>query len=560
MTDPAVPFRVALAAAVGLLIAVLAFPAAFVLTHGFVLGGWPAGQTDPLRWFGAILNGEFPAIGAFLLNFLRGRVDALPLGGLAASWTAVALIVGSSAAIISGGKHVPLRDPSEQFGKAQWASSRVLRAMNKGLELGLNPDTGRAVRVRVEGNLVSIAPPRSGKTGLLLANLAVPEEGAWTGPAVVIDPKGTAYLAMRARREALGRTVHCIDPLGIVGGTARWNPLLHVDRSDTTALVSMARALLPAPKSSSEAGTYFRDRASILIAAAIFATLCDAKADVGAAADLMQNVDAFTRALGAGRSPLEQEAAATLATEPRVRDPILSTAGQGLQFLLDQRLRAAMIDHTLDLVELMHGDTDLFIVTPADDRREITAPYLRWLLSDLFVTIRKHRPAKRVMIFIDEAFVLGRFDAILKGVGELPGYGASIWTFWQSRAQLREAYGEDGARTIMETAEVVTVFNVPRHSGEEAEHWSQALGSFTTVAVSSAPGPNGKPQETRSAATQRLVTPDQIAELTRTNAIVFLTGAGHTSDPILVRKTQPHRDVRFAGMADWQKPVGAIDT
>lgn len=56
MTDPAVPFRVALAAAVGLLIAVLAFPAAFVLTHGFVLGGWPAGQTDPLRWFGAMLK------------------------------------------------------------------------------------------------------------------------------------------------------------------------------------------------------------------------------------------------------------------------------------------------------------------------------------------------------------------------------------------------------------------------------------------------------------------------------------------------------------------------
>ncbi|MFC5420159.1 type IV secretory system conjugative DNA transfer family protein [Bosea eneae] len=513
-----------------------------------------------MRWFGAILNGEFPAIGVFLLDLVRGRVDALPYGGAVAGWAAVALIVGSSALIVSGGRRVPLRDASNQFGSARWAPARVLKGMRKGLELGLDPDTGRAVRVRVEGNLVSIAPPRSGKTGLLLVNLAVPEEGAWTGPAVVIDPKGSAYLAMRKRREALGRTVRCIDPLGIVGGTDRWNPLLHVDRTDTTALMSMARALLPAPKSSSGAGSYFRDRASVMIAAAIFVTLRDDRADIGAAASIMQNVDTFARALTGGQTPLELEAASILATEPRVRDPILSTAGQGLQFLLDQRLRAVMTDHTLDLVDLTRGDTDLFIVTPADERREITAPYLRWLLSDLFVTIRKHRPAKRVMIFIDEAFVLGRFDAILKGVGELPGYGASIWTFWQSSAQLREAYGEDGARTIMETAEIVSVFNVPRHSGDEAEHWSRALGSFTTVAVSRSPGPNGKPQETRSAAAQRLATPDQMAELTRTNAIVFLTGADHTSDPILVKKTLPHRDPRFAGMANWQKPVGAIDT
>lgn len=113
---------------------------------------------------------------------------------------------------------------------------------------------------------------------------------------------------------------------------------------------------------------------------------------------------------------------------------------------------------------------------------------------------------------------------------------------------------------ILFCPQIVSVFNVPRHSGDEAEHWSRALGSFTTVAVSRSPGPNGKPQETRSAAAQRLATPDQMAELTRTNAIVFLTGADHTSDPILVKKTLPHRDPRFAGMANWQKPVGAIDT
>jgi len=558
MLTSAVPVRAAAAVAVGLLIAAFAFPVGFVLTHGLVPSGWPPSQIDPLRWFGGILNGELGGIGLFLLDFIRGRVDALPMGGIAASWTAIGLIVGSSALILSGGKRVPLRDPSNQFGSARWAPSRVLKRLRRGLELGTDPETGRAVRVGIEGNLVTIAPPRSGKTGILLANLAMPEEGAWTGPAVVIDPKGSAYLAMKARREALGRTVRCIDPLGIIGGTDRWNPLLHIDASDTTSLLSMARSLLPAPKSSSEAAGYFRDRASVAIAAAIFVTIGDARADIGKAAGLISDIDEFAKALGT--TPLEQDAAKILSDEPRVRDPILSTAAQGLQFLLDQRLRQAMSDHTLDLVDLTKGDTDLFIVTPADNRREITAPYLRWLLSDLFATIRRHRPVKRLVIFIDEAFVLGRFDAILKGVGELPGYGASIWSFWQSSAQLREAYGADGARTIMDTAEVVSVFNIPRHSAEEAEHWSQALGSFTTVAVSRAPGPDGKPHETKTAAAQRLATPDQMAELTRRQAIVFLTGGEHPTDPVLVSKTMPHCDARFAGMADWQKPVGAIDS
>ncbi len=29
-------------------------------------------------------------------------------------------------------------------------------------------------------------------------------------------------------------------------------------------------------------------------------------------------------------------------------------------------------------------------------------------------------------MIVDEAFVLGRFDAILRGAGELPGYGVSL--------------------------------------------------------------------------------------------------------------------------------------
>ena len=58
--------------------------------------------------------------------------------------------------------------------------------------------------------LVTIAPPRKGKTsGLLIPNLAFPEPQGWGGPAVVFDPKGEVYRSVAARRRALGRRLAC---------------------------------------------------------------------------------------------------------------------------------------------------------------------------------------------------------------------------------------------------------------------------------------------------------------------------------------------------------------
>src|SRR6185312_2522898 len=115
--------------------------------------------------------------------------------------------------LMAGGKTKPLRDASGVHGNSDWASETDLAKMTDGLELGVSPVSERAVRVQIEGNIVTIAPPRSGKTGgFVIPNLAVPEQKAWAGPAVVIDPKGDVYKAVRRRRAELGKTVRCLDP------------------------------------------------------------------------------------------------------------------------------------------------------------------------------------------------------------------------------------------------------------------------------------------------------------------------------------------------------------
>ncbi len=63
--------------------------------------------------------------------------------------------------------------------------------------------------------------------------------------------------AARRRREAIGQTVRVLDPLGLSGGSDRWDPLLGLDPEDVLELQSMARALLPRWIGPSEAGTFF---------------------------------------------------------------------------------------------------------------------------------------------------------------------------------------------------------------------------------------------------------------------------------------------------------------
>ena len=90
-----------------------------------------------------------------------------------------------------------------------------------------------------------------------------------------------------------------------------------------------------------------------------------------------------------------------LTMDAKTRDPILSTAQQAFQWCDDERMQTLTSESTFSLVDLCAGDTDLFITLPTENL-EALAPFLRWLLADLFATIRRNRVAERLIIFVDE--------------------------------------------------------------------------------------------------------------------------------------------------------------
>jgi type IV secretion system protein VirD4 len=546
-------FLVAIVLAVG-------WPAAFVSVHGWNPDGWPsvAGMATPREWLAVLRHVELGTIIGAYWKMADGTSPAFAGGGVIEVKVLAVIALSLGTVVMMRRKAGPTRDPSGAYGNVDWASTSDLARMKAGLELGIDPNTGLAARVQVEGNLLTIAPPRSGKTGgFIIPNLACPEPNAWAGPAVVIDPKGDAFRAVRRRRTAMGKTLRCLDPLNYAGGTDRWNPLCRTDPSDVLYLQSMALALLPQAAQQTEAGAYFRSRAVDLLVGAFQCCIHQGHPDPVWAAKLLSNPAELATVLKEQEHPAADAAREILAMEDRSRDTIISSMRQATQWLIDERMRTIVQDHTFELSDLGSGDVDLFIVLPADDRKTIIAPYIRWLLADLFTSVRQNKPAERIIAFIDEARVLGRFDSIIDGVGELPGYGISIWTIWQSRFQMLETYGENGAEILLGTSEVTNIFDLPAVQPDELERWSKAIGNFTGV-KSTKKSESGKTTETQEPEERRLVVATDLPAFFQESQVALLNSRSYTRMPIKLGRSLAYTDPRFCGLIDVDPPVGAM--
>jgi type IV secretion system protein VirD4 len=537
----------------------VSYPVAALIVHGLDTTFWPNGIVTPRAWFEQWVGFSVGKIADTYWRMLSNRSQAFA-GGL---WTLTLLLTPLATVFgwrfVARAVQIP-RDNSNLFGSARFATSAELAGMSSGLELGIDPETGRAVRVAVQGTLATIAPPRKGKTsGQLIPNLAYPEIGSWSGPAVVLDPKGEIYKATAERRRALGRRVICLDPCNLVGGGDRWNPLHQRDPGDVLYLQHTALALLPEATSDGEASAYFRNRAVDLITGAMLVTLTKGNRTVGQVQALIANSEVFIKQLQPLRpAPAALAALDILNADPKTRDPIVATASQAFQWLADIRMRDLVSGSTFAFSDLASGEVDLFVAVPPEYKR-LLAPFLRWFLSDLFISVRRNRPGERIVAFVDEAAALGRFEEILTASGELPGYGLSLWTLWQDRSQIVSLYGEAGADTILNTAEFVSLFDVPAVDPDATERWSRAIGDYTARVETLTRPAEGQGSRSLASTPQavRLLSPEALASLPANQLLVFPNSTAYGRHPIQLRKTVAHTDPRFARLITSVPPVGA---
>ncbi|WP_299813128.1 type IV secretory system conjugative DNA transfer family protein [Tardiphaga sp.] len=515
---------------------------------------WPSVVMTPQQWLASIVDSYALPNLAALLAMAGGQSPAFAGGGLP-QLLAVASFPIAFFLMFSSTKGGARKDPDAPHGAARWANRAERAMMDRGVEFGVDIETGKPIRAAVEGNILTIAPPRSGKTsGLIIPNMLVSSTKSWNGPAVVIDPKAQAYRAVAQRRRDAGRVVRCLDPMNLAGGSDRWNPLATLDPSNIIYLQRVARALLPAAVS--EENAYFQNRAVDAIVAALLAAHKVGGATPQSVSDLLSNAERLGEILKDMEGATVSRVRELLTMDPKTRDPILSTSQQSFQWCDDPRLQHLTSESTFSLADLCRGDVDLFINLPTEDLDSL-APFIRWFLTDLFAVIRRNRVAERLIIFVDETRTLSRSRELIGASGELPGYGASLWTFWQDYSQIISVYGDHDAATLLRTAEFVTVSDPAAVDPDAREFWSRALSDFSIFEQTSVSesGKSNHKSTSESPRAVRLMTSEELGRLASTDLILFANSSRYAKRPMRLRKTR-HDDHRFAGLAAPVAPVG----
>lgn len=533
----------------------LGYPLASALQHGLYPRVWPyVGLTE---WLGFFRGNHSEHIFEVYALMARGVSPWFDDGGTYHGWAIFSPFIVSVVVAMTPRK-VLVRARHAIYGDARFATSREMARLRSGIELGIDTTSGSPVRVTVQSSLLSVAPPRSGKsTGLIIPNLAYLELHAWGGPAIVFDPKGEIYLSVSDRRRALGRKVVCLDPLGLVGGTDQWNPLADVDANDVLYLQRTARALLPGATARDGNGRYFENRAVDLLTGIFVAALSEGQATAQIVNAFLTDRPRLKTALIALRAnTAARRALEIIEADPKTADPIISTAAQAFGWLSDERTEKLVSGNTFDLNDVAKGNLDIFVTFPSEVGEEL-APFLRWFLMDLFSVARRQRLEDRVLLFVDEAGNLGRFDELLRAASELPGRGISLWTFWQTRSQIVDLYGENAAKALINLAEIVTVSNFPPADPDELEYWSRTLGDFTGLVDNMSTDSMKKTSVSQTSQPVRLKTATELASFDPNKLIVLSNSAARTKHPMILSKTVPHEEKRFRRFIQNTPPVRA---
>ncbi|WP_333590301.1 type IV secretory system conjugative DNA transfer family protein [Brevundimonas sp.] len=451
------------------------------------------------------------------------------------------LIIGLSSSALTGGvlgAAVLLARRRPLHGAARWASGSEQRhaglRARRGIVLG-RTEGGFLIADGPE-HVMLYAPTRTGKgVGVVIPNLL-----AWPDSVVVLDIKRENFLATAGYRAEAGQTVHLFDPLARDGRTARFNPLGHVDRTDSIAVLDelqrMAVMLFPV-----------HDRADPFWAEAARTGFIGVGGYVAATPERPFTLGEIFRQLTAGdaRARLPRIVAAreqegrplpgpvvvaltdfTSSSEntfASVRQSITTRMG----LWLNPRVDAATAASDFDLRDLRGGRLSLYLGATPDNMLRIQPLYA--LLFQQLVDLNSRAlpgPADRpALIVLDEFARLGPAPVLAHAFAWVAGYGLRLLAVLQSPSQLRAIYGPDVAEEVMTNCGVEIVF-APKEL-KIAQELSDRLGAYTTDGRSRS-RPTGLSQGRRSTTVsdqrRALMLPQELMQLPQSALMVLKAG------------------------------------
>lgn len=354
-----------------------------------------------------------------------------------------------------------------------------------GRDILLNPSQG----IDLERNLLTMATSRSGKGVCQI----VPNLRRWPHNALVIDPKGEAAELTWQHREAMGQSVHVLDPFHACKVPdrlrAQLNPLDGIDPDSPHAfrqINAMADGLVM--RHSADAGHWDQGTCQLLAGLIThilthdrfkgwrnFGTL----REIILGPDLAEIIDEMARNDACGRLPMT--GASKLQKTGREAEHFLSGATTNTGWIDDPLMEACLARSSFDLSALKRGRATVYLVLPF----EALADYGRFLRlfvrMALFQMMQKMPDGglkgERCLFVLDEFFSLGNIGEIAKAAGGMPGYNLHLWPFLQDLPQLYELYGENAGQTFLANADAVFAYGI--NDPKTAKYVSESAGLVT---------------------------------------------------------------------------------
>ena len=357
---------------------------------------------------------------------------------------------------------------------------------------------GREVGISTERHAITVAGSRSGKGAALL----IPNARRWPHNLLVVDPKGENASASWEAREALGQSVHVLDPFKAADVPERlrasFNPLGAISINDPTGredIEVIADGLVK--RSDPKDEEWYSGAVSIL--AGIMAFVVESappehRTFAAVRSILLQTDDALkddaermlaSVAFGGLARATGIAILTAISTDKSMERAFLGGARRASAWMDSPPVAAALASSSFTLSSLKTGNASVFLVLPPK-YLETHAAFLRLFVRSAIDAMMQDGAKGRPCLFLlDEFFALGRLDIVAKSAGLMGGYGLHLWPFLQDLGQLKTLYGENLSDTFFGNADAQIFFgnsDVPT-----LDYVSRRLGVVDVKEIGNAP-------------------------------------------------------------------------
>src|SRR5882762_2482817 len=435
---------------------------------------------------------------------------------------------------------------------------------------------GRLLVLGGQTGVALAAQPGAGKgVGVVIPNLLT-----WVGSVVCTDPKIENYLVTAGFRRAMGHQVYLFNPLSPEGRTHRWNPLDYVSDAPgqrVSDLQLIAHMFFPDPPGADPfwaAGgrslflgiaLYLFDTPSLPRTIGEILRQGMANDEEGFAAHWKRVIQGRMSGAHPPSDTCVRALYDVIDLAPQTASSIRKTFTSRLELWANPVLDAATAASDFDLRELRKKPLSIYLgVMPKDLER--LAPLMSLFFQQAIALqtdeLPEHNPALRhqVLMVMDEFPAFGRIPILTKASGFLRGFNVRLLLIMQALSQIRDNYGENGAKTLLKTL-AARIFFAPKDM-EDATEISNELG-FTTVKSKSVSTPalnlfatKGHRHRSVSTSDQKraLMLPQEVKEIGADREIAFVENVR----PIFCKKLCYYRMPMFVRRLRPPPPVPRV--